>query len=448
MIINKNKKIRGTWYNEVSYKDLAKGLDEDWQPVLQLPAKEKAFYDVVDYVDSGLIIYTNYKTAHGRVLKAKMDEVNHVVELIPGCDKVLKKVTYVHHQLVAIYFTKGQYQVCMFNDNGEAIHRIEFEPGIEVEGFDGKPGDSETIFYERMFYLPTMVERYDFKTQQHESVSKTRITYFGSNYTTQVVNYKSKDGTEISMYLTYKKGLKLKGNNPVILYGYGGFGVPITPFYSYANIIFFENNGILAVPMIRGGGELGQEWHEGGRRLNKQNSFDDFTAAAEFLIAKGYTSKARLAIEGASNGGLLVGAVMTQHPDLCQVVVAQMGAYDMLRFNRYTGGKYWLSEYGNPADVTDFNNLLSYSPYHNVKPGVNYPAALFITGKNDDRVVPFHTYKFLANIQEHSSGNNPHILYFEEQAGHNGATNRADMDDEESFILAFIFTEMHLPINF
>ena len=447
LVVDKNQKIGNNWYQIVAYKDLKEGLDDEWKYIVQVPAKDKAFFKVVDYADSGFIVYTNYKKPFGRVFRADPNIANHFVELVPACDKVIKKVTYVHHELIVTYFTKGRYEVCMFNAEGDIIHNIKVDAGIEIEGFEGAPDDSETIFYERLFYLPTMAERYDFKEQKHEPVNKTKIAFDGGAYMTEVVTFPSKDGTEISMYLTHKRGLKLKGNNPVILFGYGGFGMPITPFYNYSNIIFFDNNGILAVPMIRGGGELGAEWHDAGKKLNKQNSFDDFVAAGEYLIKQGYTSKERLAIEGGSNGGLLVGAVITQHPELCQVAVAHVGVYDMLRFNKFTGGKYWLSEYGSPDNEADFNNLLGYSPVHNVRAGINYPATLLLTGKNDDRVVPFHTYKFLASLQELSGGNNPHVMYFEPEAGHNGATTYSDKIDEEAFILAFIFTEMHLPLK-
>jgi prolyl oligopeptidase len=448
LVVNKNQKIGKAWYQMVVLKDLSQGLEDEWKVLVQVPAKDKAFFEVVDYTDSGFIIHTNFKAPHGRVFIAKPDNANHFLEIVPESDKVLKAVTYVHHEIVTLYFTGGEYEVMMFSDEGKILNGIKFDPGIEVAGFKGSPNDSEAIFYMRTFYLPTMVDRYDFKTKKYEPVDKTHVAFDAGDFESEVVHYKSKDGTDVAMYLTYKKGLKRKGNNPVILYGYGGNGVPMTPFYRYSNIMFFENNGILAVPMIRGGGELGAEWHEGGKGQKKQNSFDDFVSAAQYLIDKGYTSKERLAIEGASNGGLLVGAVMTQHPELCKVVIATAGVYDMLRYPKFTGGKYWISEYGDPDKADDFVNLLSYSPLHNVKPGIAYPATLFITGRNDDRVVPLHTYKFLARLQECSSGNSPHILYFEENAGHYGATGYSDLNDQEAFILAFIFTEMNLPLKY
>jgi prolyl oligopeptidase len=249
------------------------------------------------------------------------------------------------------------------------------------------------------------------------------------------------------MYLTYKKGLKLNGQNPVLLYGYGGFGASTDPFYSFNNVIFCASGGILAVPLIRGGDDFGPAWHIAGVRLNKQNSFDDFIAAAEYLINNGYTNPNRLAIRGVSNGGLLVGAVLVQRPELFKVAVATAGIFDMTRFHLFTGGAFWQNEYGTPGNEQDFKNLLAYSPVHNVKNGVVYPAVLLVTGKNDDRVPPFNSFKFLAQLQEKSAGANPHIMYFEEESGHNGANSYEDYVRQRAFEMAFILKQLKADVR-
>jgi prolyl oligopeptidase len=249
------------------------------------------------------------------------------------------------------------------------------------------------------------------------------------------------------MYLTYKKGLDTTKPHPVLLYGYGGFGISMTPSQSYENILLFNNNAILAVPLIRGGGELGSGWHEDGMRLNKQNSYDDFIAAAEYLISNNITTSNLLAIRGASNGGLLIGAMLTQRPDLFKVAIAQVGVYDMLRYEYFTGLRYLKYEYGSVQDSIDYLNLKSYSPLQNLKDSVDYPATLVITSENDDRVPPFHSYKFLATLQQKSSGSNPHILYYQEKAGHYGSQTFDGRVDKEAFIIAFMFKQMGIKIK-
>jgi prolyl oligopeptidase len=240
------------------------------------------------------------------------------------------------------------------------------------------------------------------------------------------------------MYLTYKAGIKLNGNNPVILYGYGGFGIKMVPFFNAANIIFLQNGGVLAVPCIRGGGDL-PGWHEQGRRLKRQNSFDDFISAAEYLVANKYSSPEKMAAMGGSNGGLLVAAVMLQRPDLFKVVVAMAGVLDMMRYHLYNIGYAWRDEYGSVKDSADFKNLLRYSPVQNVKQGINYPATLLVAGDNDDRVDPFHSFKFLAALQANAAEKNPCILYYEKQAGHVISRDVEKTENTEAFIYAFIY---------
>ncbi|MFI5140234.1 MAG: prolyl oligopeptidase family serine peptidase, partial [Sphingobacteriales bacterium] len=443
LIIDKKQKINGIWFDLVGYKDLSQGLYTEWKVISQTPSKDKISFKVIDLVDSSFLLLTNYRAPRNRVVSCDLNSVNHFTEVIPEYDKVLQNVTHVHHELVAVYFTGGRYEAYVFSYNGKILDGLKYDEGIAMHGFQGSPDDSETIYYKNTFYLPPIAYRYNFNTRKSKLVEKTMVYHDLQQYTTQVVKYNSKDGTEIPMYLTYKKGLKLKGNNPVILEAYGGYGIPQTPTYNSSNLVFFDNNGILAVPMVRGGGEMGGEWYEAGRGRHKQNSFDDLTTAAQYLIREGYTTKEKLAVKG----GLAAGVMMTEHPELFQVIVGRNGTFDMLRFNKFTGGKYWLDEYGSPQDSMDFNCLFGYSPLHNVKRNVGYPATLLIAASNDDRVPPLHTYKFLATIQELSAGDAPHVLYFEDDVGHQGDPDFWNRTYEDAFVLSFIFKEMHLPLK-
>ncbi len=253
------------------------------------------------------------------------------------------------------------------------------------------------------------------------------------------VFYKSKDGTKVPMFITYRKGIKLDGNNPTLLYGYGGFNIPLTPSFSISIAAWLEMGGVYAVANLRGGGEYGKEWHDGGRRANKQNVFDDFIAAAEYLIQEKYTSTPKLAIKGGSNGGLLIGAAMTQRPDLFGACLPHVGVMDMLRFHKFTAGRFWVDDYGSPDKEADFKVLLKYSPYHNLKPGVKYPPTLVFTADHDDRVVPGHSFKFLAKLQYCQSGGAPVLGRIETRAGHGAGkpTKKSieELADEYAFLV-------------
>ena len=448
LMMLKNQKIGKLLYCVMAYKDLFAGVDAEWKHVIRLPADDTTRFTLVDYADSGFLVYSNYKAPNGRVLLAGMDGVNHFYEVVHESEQVIERVTYVHQQLIVLYYTVGQYMVNMYNSTGGLVDGIRFPPGMNVWGFNRFPADSETIFYEQSFFVPTVVYRYNFLTKKATPVDKTQVIFDVNNYTTDIIHYRADDGTDIPMFISYKKGLPLKADNPVVLKGYGSFGTSATPYYSFGNINLFESGGILAVPMIRGGGEQGDNWHAGGRQLNKQTTFDDFAAAARYLIKERYTSKEHLALVGHGSGGLLAAACMVQHPDLCKVVVAKSGVYDMLRYSKFTNGKYWKQEYGDPDNKEDFNNLLHYSPLHNLKRLVNYPATLLIAVRGEEYVMPLHTFKFLARLQDCTVGDNPHILYFEEDANHGQSTGFDSYYEEDAFSLAFIYTQMHLRIKY
>jgi prolyl oligopeptidase len=268
------------------------------------------------------------------------------------------------------------------------------------------------------------------------------ISFDPNEYETRQVWYTSRDGTQVPMFITHRKGMELDGNNPTILYGYGGFNVSLTPFFSASNLLWLENGGIFAIANLRGGGEFGEEWHRGGTLDRKQNVFDDFIAAAEYLIANGYTSSRKLALQGGSNGGLLVGAVMCQRPDLFAVALPAVGVMDMLRYHNFTIGSAWASDYGISDDPEHFRNLFVYSPLHNLKPGTSYPATLITTADHDDRVVPGHSFKFAARLQECHAGDRPVLIRVETNAGHGSGKPIAMLIEETADVLAFAMANM------
>jgi prolyl oligopeptidase len=312
-------------------------------------------------------------------------------------------------------------------------------PGIgAIDGFEGKRHDTETFYSFTSFTVPTTIYRYDLVSGKSTLFRQPSVDFNPTEYETHQVFYHSHDGTRIPMFLVHKKGLVLNGKNPTYLYGYGGFGVSLTPSFSVSNLVWMENGGIYAVPNLRGGGEYGEEWHQAGMKRKKQNVFDDFIAAAEWLIANHYTSPKTLAIAGGSNGGLLVGACMTQRPELFGAAVPMVGVMDMLRFQTFTIGWAWTSEYGSSENSEDFNVLYAYSPLHNLKPGIAYPATLIITADHDDRVVPAHSFKFAAALQADQTGSNPVLIRIETKAGHGAGKPTTKIIEESSDRLAFL----------
>jgi prolyl oligopeptidase len=284
--------------------------------------------------------------------------------------------------------------------------------------------------------------RYDLKTGKSTIFREPKVKFNPEELETKQVFYTSKDGTRVPMFITHKKGLELNGKNPTYLYGYGGFNISLTPSFALTMIAWMEQGGVYAVPNLRGGGEYGEDWHQAGTKLNKQNVFDDFIAAAEWLIANKYTRPDKLAIAGGSNGGLLVGACMTQRPELYGVALPAVGVMDMLRFHKFTIGWAWQSDYGSPDNAEEFKALYAYSPYHNLKPGVKYPSTLITTGDHDDRVVPAHSFKFAARLQEYHAGKNPVLIRVETRAGHGAGKPTAMLIEEAADKLAFALHEL------
>jgi prolyl oligopeptidase len=318
-------------------------------------------------------------------------------------------------------------------------------PGIgSVDVIHGKQGDEEMFYSFTSFLYPTTVYRYDFKSRRSEVFRAPKVAFDASPYETRQVFFNSKDGTRVPMFITMKKGLQLDGNNPTLLYAYGGFNISMTPAFSPANLAWLEMGGIYAVPNIRGGGEYGKAWHEGGMLANKQNVFDDFIAAAQYLIQQKYTSTPKLAIRGGSNGGLLIGAVLNQRPDLFGAALPEVGVMDMLRFQKFTIGWAWTSDYGSSDKAEQFKYLYAYSPLHNIKPGACYPPTLAFTADHDDRVVPGHTFKYVATLQAAQSCRNPILARIETKSGHGAGRPTTKLIDEAADRFSFLVRELHM----
>jgi prolyl oligopeptidase len=343
----------------------------------------------------------------------------------------------------AEYMVDAISKVLQYDYEGNLVREVNL-PGVgSANGFGGKKKEKEFYFSFTNYSTPGSLYEYNVETGEYEQYWQPQIDFNPEDYESKQVFYTSKDGTQVPMIITYKKGLELNGKNPTILYGYGGFNISLTPSFSIVNAVWMEQGGVYAVPNLRGGGEYGKKWHLAGTKLQKQNVFDDFITAAEYLIENNYTSKQYLAIRGGSNGGLLVGATMTQRPDLMQVALPAVGVLDMLRYHTFTAGAGWAYDYGTSEDDEEmFNYLKGYSPVHNVKKGTEYPATLVTTGDHDDRVVPAHSFKFAAELQEKQAGPNPTLIRIETNAGHGAGTPVSKTIEQYADIFGFTLYNM------
>jgi prolyl oligopeptidase len=359
-------------------------------------------------------------------------------EIIPQAEETLQAVNVVGNHFVAEYLKDVKPQVKIFAMDGRWVREVQF-PGIgSAAGFGGRRTDTETFYSFSSFATPPSIYRYDMITGESRLIRRSEVKFNPDDYEVKQVFYQSKDGTRVPMFISHKKGLKLDGANPTLLYGYGGFNISLTPVFSVGRLMWMEMGGVYAVANLRGGGEYGKPWHEAGRLLKKQNVFDDFIAAAEWLIANRYTRPDKLAIQGGSNGGLLVGAVMTQRPELFGACLPAVGVMDMLRFHKFTEGRLWVDDYGSPDDPTQFKVLLAYSPYHNIKPGTKYPATLVSTADTDDRVIPGHSFKFAAALQAAQAGDAPVLIRITTRAGHGAGKPTAKRIEEIADDWAFL----------
>ena len=399
---------------------------------------------VLDNRGSKLYLQTNLNAPNKKIVTvdAKNPTKENWVDFIPETENVLQPTTGAGY-FFANYMVNAVSKVLQYNFNGNLIREVKL-PGIGAAfGFGGKTALKELYFSFTNYNTPSAVYKFSPKDGNYILHRKSAIDFNSENYTSKQVFYASKDGTKIPMIITHKKSVKLNGKNPTILYGYGGFNVSLTPAFSLSNAIWMEQGGVYAVPNLRGGGEFGKKWHDAGTQLKKQNVFDDFIAAAEYLIAEKYTSSEFLAIQGGSNGGLLVGATLTQKPNLAKVALPAVGVLDMLRYHTFTAGAGWAYDYGTANDSKEmFDYLKGYSPVHNVKNGVNYPATLITTGDHDDRVVPAHSFKFAAELQEKQTGENPTLIRIETNAGHGAGTPVAKTIAQYADVFGFTLFNM------
>ncbi len=394
--------------NQIFYKDLSNPKAK----VVELLTGFDALYDFVDNDGPRFFFKTDLDAPRGRLVAIDVSKPARAnwKELIPQGAEPIDNVRLVGDRFFVTVLKDARDQVRLHGLDGKLLGEVTL-PGLgSAVGFYGKRGDTETFYAYKSFTTPTTIYRYDLKTGESRVFRAPKVGFDPSQYETKQVFFQSKDGTRVPMFISHKKGLKLDGSNPTFLYGYGGFNASLTPSFSVSNLVWMELGGVYAQANLRGGGEYGRDWHEAGMKLKKQNVFDDFIAAGEWLIANRYTSTPRLAIGGRSNGGLLVGAVVTQRPDLFGVALPGVGVMDMLRFHKFTIGWAWTSDYGSPENPEEFKALHAYSPLHTLKPGTKYPAMLVHTADHDDRVVPAHSFKFTAAAQAAHAGESPVLI--------------------------------------
>ncbi len=431
----------GTSGNEIRYKDLKDPSQKDFKLLI---AGFKTEASIADNDGGKLIVQTNDDAPNYKVVLVdpKNPEKANWKTIIPEKKEALQKVSTGGGYLFAQYLKDASTKVYQYTYDGKLVREITL-PGIgTASGFDGEKPDKEFFYTFSSFNTPPSIYRYDITGGKSSLFRKTETKMNMDAFITEQVFFTSKDGTKVPMFLTYKKGMKLDGSNPVLIYGYGGFNIPMTPSFSMSNAFFVEQGGIYAVVNLRGGSEYGEEWHKAAMLEKKQNVFDDFIGAAEHLIKEKYTNPDKIAIRGGSNGGLLVGAVMTQRPELFKVALPAVGVMDMLRFHKFTVGWGWTVEYGSSDSANHFPFLYQYSPYHNLKPGTKYPATLITTADHDDRVVPAHSFKFASRLQEYNAGTNPVMIRIDVNAGHGAGKPTSKLIEEAADTWSFVMQNL------
>jgi prolyl oligopeptidase len=430
--------------NRVYYKDL---LAKD-AAVTTLLDEFDASYSFVGNDGPLLWFQTDLNAPRGKLIAidTTRPERKNWKELIPQAAETLNGVNVVHDMFIASYLKDARTQVKVFKLDGGLSREVDL-PGIGTAwGFGGKRKDRETFYAFTGFTTPTTIYRYDVATGKSTIFRRPKVDFNPGDYETKQVFYKSKDGTRVPMFIVHKKGLILNGTNPTYLYGYGGFNISTVPAFSVSSLVWMELGGVYASANLRGGGEYGEDWHQAGTKLQKQNVFDDFIAAAEWLIANRYTSTPKLAIGGASNGGLLVGAALTQRPELFGAALPAVGVMDMLRFQKFTIGWAWISDYGSSDDKEEFKALYAYSPLHNIKSGTRYPPTLVTTADHDDRVVPGHSFKFAAALQAAQGGTAPVLIRIETKAGHGAGKPTSKILDEIADCWGFLVRALGMNV--
>ncbi|MBO6080600.1 MAG: S9 family peptidase [Bacteroidales bacterium] len=425
--------------NSLYYKDLSNPNAQ----FVKLVTDFKDDYSVVDEIDGNFLVFTNHDAPAYKLVKIPLENPTNWTDVIPQSKDILTGVSHLGKKLIANYNKDAHSVVKIFDENGKFLDNLDNDIIGSIGGFGGEAEDTETFYTVTSYITPAAIYRYDVTNNKSTIYKKSEIKFNSDEYVTEQKFFTSKDGTKVPMFITYKKGTKMNGKNPTLLYGYGGFNISLTPSFSTTRILWLEQGGVLAVVNLRGGGEYGKEWHEAGTKMKKQNVFDDCIAAAEYLIAQGYTSKEKLALQGGSNGGLLVGAVVNQRPDLFAVAIPQVGVMDMLRYHKFTIGRYWATDYGTSEDSKEmFEYLYKYSPLHSIQNGKEYPAILVTTADHDDRVVPAHSFKYAAALQNSDIGDKPHLIRIESNAGHGGGKPLDKTIEEVTDMFSFIFFNM------
>lgn len=431
--------------NGLYYKDLT----QPDAPVVKLLDDFDAEYSFIDNDGPVFWIRSDLDAPRGRVIAidTRHPERASWKTVIPQSTDKLDAVSVVDNVFLLSYLKDARADVRVHDLNGKFLRSVDL-PGIgTVGGFGGKRTDKETFYNFTSFISPTTVYRYDPQTGTSSIFRQPKVDFDPTQFETKQVFYNSKDGTRVPMFLTYKKGIKLNGQNPTMLYAYGGFDISMTPFFSVPDLVWLEMGGVYAQPNLRGGGEYGEEWHLAGTKAHKQNVFDDFISAAEWLISNKYTSTPYLAIRGGSNGGLLIGASLTQRPDLFGATLPEVGVMDMLRFQKFTIGWAWTSDYGSSDNPEDFKALYAYSPLHNLKPGTKYPPTMISTADHDDRVMPAHSFKFAATMQADQAGPAPVLIRVETKAGHGAGKPISKIIDETADEWAFVAYNLNMNVT-
>jgi len=425
-------------------------LTQKSAPVVQLASDFDYQYTPIEVIGNRIYFFTNYQAAKNKIMAAELQspELANWKEVVPEKEQVLSDVRVIGGKLFLTYDKDASNHAYVYDLQGKELQEIEL-PSLGSVSFNGDKDDEECFFSFTSFTIPGATYKYDVQKNSYELFRAPKVKFHSDDFVTEQVFFTSKDGAKIPMFLTYQKGLKKNGKNPVFLYGYGGFNISLYPSFSINRIPFLENGGIYVQVNLRGGGEYGEDWHVAGTKMQKQNVFNDFIAAAEYLIDNKYTNPQKIAIVGGSNGGLLVGACMTQRPDLFRVAIPQVGVMDMLRYHKFTIGWNWASDYGTSEDSKEmFEYLKGYSPLHNLKKGTKYPATLVTTADHDDRVVPAHSFKFAATLQACNEGSNPTLIRIDSKAGHGAGKPMSKILEEQADVYGFIMYNLNMKPKF
>lgn len=431
--------------NMIWYKDFSANGS-----IVKLIDKPDAEYSFVDDLGDKFLVTTNLDAPNNKLvlIDPKNPGRENWKTIIPESKNVMQSVSFVGEKLFVTYLKDANSKVSVYQTNGKYLYDVTLPALGTVSGFGGKKDENETFYTFTSFTYPPTIYKYDVKNNKSELFRKSAVSFDPASYETKEVFYKSTNGTKVPMFIVYKKGLKLDGNNPMFLYAYGGFNIPILPSFSVARIPLLENGVVYASACLRGGSEYGEAWHKAGMLEKKQNVFNDFISAAQYLIKKKYTNANKLAVQGASNGGLLIGTVINQKPDLFKVAFPMVGVMDMLRYHKFTIGWAWVPEYGSSDSTNQFKYLIKYSPLHNIKKGTDYPATMVTTADHDDRVFPAHSFKYEATLQEMNSGKNPALIRIETKVGHGAGTSTSKSIELYTDLWSFMFYNMGITPKF